>query len=79
MIGEETNILFDGYFLSWVSFVMLLSEYFDEGSNSFCGPNAKYTCCMYIWGRILKEGWGLEGGKREETEYLMERSEVVSY
>ena len=45
----------------------------------FCGPNAKYTCCMYIWGRPLKEGWGLEGGKREETEYLMERSEVVSY
>ena len=79
MIGEETNILFDGYFLSWVNFVMLLSEYFDEGSNSFCGPNAKYTCCMYIWGRTLKEGWGLEGGKREETEYLMERSEVVSY
>ena len=79
MIGEDTNILFDGYFLSWVNFVMLLSEYFDEGSNSFCGPNAKYTCCMYIWGRTLKEGWGLEGGKREETEYLMERSEVVSY
>ena len=79
MIGEETSILFDGYFLSWVNFVMLLSEYFDEGSNSFCGPNAKYTCCMYIWGRTLKEGWGLEGGKREETEYLMERSEVVSY
>ena len=79
MIEEETSILFDGYFLSWVNFVMLLSEYFDEGSNSFCGPNAKYTCCMYIWGRTLKEGWGLEGGKREETEYLMERSEVVSY
>ena len=79
MIGEETNILFDGYFLSWVNFVMLLSEYFNEGSNSFCGPNAKYTCCMYIWGRTLKEGWGLEGGKREETEYFMERSEVVSY
>ena len=73
------NILFDGYFLSWVNFVMLLSEYFNEESNSFCGPNAKYTCCMYIWGRTLKEGWGLEGGKREETEYLMERSEVVSY
>ena len=58
---------------------MLLSEYFDEGSNSFCGPYAKYTSCMYIWGRTLKGGWGLEGGKREETEYFMERSEVVSY
>ena len=79
MIEEETSILFDGYFLSWVNFVMLLSEYFNEESNPFCGPNAKYTCCMYIWGRTLKEGWGLEGGKREETEYLMERSEVVSY
>jgi len=79
VIGEEASILFDGYFISWVKFVMLLSEYFNEEFNSFCGPNAKYTCCMYIWGRTLKEGWGLEGGKREETEYLMERSEVVSY
>ena len=79
MTGGEASILFDGYFLSWVNFVMLLSEYFNEESNSFCGPNAKYTCCMYIWGRTLKEGWGLEGGKREETEYFKERSEVVSY
>ena len=79
MIGEEASILFDGNFLSWENFVMLLSKCFNEESNPFCGPNAKYTCCMYIWGRTLKEGWGLEGGKREETEYLMERSEVVSY
>ena len=44
------------------------------------GPTLNtYPRVMCIWGKALKGGWGLEGGKEKETKCLMVRSEVVSY
>ena len=46
------------HFIRWLfsklgNFVMLLSKYFDEESNSLCGPYAKYISLHDVFGERL--------------------------